>query len=388
MTREPPAASDQPHRGKTVLLTGGTGFVGSYLTCRLLQTGCRVILISRQSADATRDTILETYRNVVTRQSALPMPIEQIEVLAGDVSQPGLGVPEAEWARRAGTINAMIHSAASIKLEAQYAEELRRTNVAGVRHVAALMDRLAIRRLHYISTAYVCGRREDVVAEADLRADAGFHNAYESSKYEAERVIWEWQRAGDRNLTIYRPSIVVGVTDTGYVPRFNGFYQFLRAFKVVRRHTARRLGWDHRNGPLPLALRVPIPARGSVNMVPIDYVAEACYRIGLDDASINRTFHITNPAPPPCVLIMEEINRAFHVTGPEAVDPARLAAAELNEEERTFAELITSYRPYMSGTPAFDTRNTRELLEPTGLRPPTVDRTVLRNLIGYFTNGR
>ena len=136
-----------------------------------------------------------------------------------------------------------------------------------------------------MSTAYVAGRRPDEVAEDDLTDRWGFANAYEHSKYEGERLV-KAARA-ELPVTVVRPAMIVGDTHTGAIKTFNTVYA------PLRRYLTRRL-------------RV-VPARPGqrVNIVPVDWVADAIVRLTFDPAAAGRTVHLT--APPEALPRADEL---------------------------------------------------------------------------------
>ena len=110
-----------------------------------------------------------------------------------------------------------------------------------------------LRRLVHVSTAYVGGRHAGTFREDDLDVGQEFRNSYEQSKYEAELEV----QASDLPLVVARPSIVVGDRYSGWTPAFNVIYWPLRAFA---------------RGMLD---EVPANPDGVVDIVPVDYVADA-----------------------------------------------------------------------------------------------------------------
>ena len=66
-------------------------------------------------------------------------------------------------------VNWVIHNAAILQFDGASMEaEPWRTNLGGTRHVLQLLDQMEPREFHYVSTAYVCGTREELVKEDDL----------------------------------------------------------------------------------------------------------------------------------------------------------------------------------------------------------------------------
>ena len=110
----------------------------------------------------------------------------------------------------------------------------------------------------------------------DALTDAyGFSCAYEFSKYEGERLV-QAARA-DLPISVLRPGMIVGDSATGAIKTFNTFYFPLRLY----------LG-----GQLPV---IPAGRTQRVNLVPVDYVAEAIVRLTLEPAAAGLNFHLTAP---------------------------------------------------------------------------------------------
>lgn len=166
-------------RGKTILLTGGTGFLGKVVIERLLRAApelARVHLLiraTRESAAARLDTevlsagvfntLVETYG------SGWPGLVhDKIAAVAGDVSQPCLGMTDEDYAALIAEVDVVINCAASVTFDAPINEALL-TNTRSTETIAAFAR--ACRRsavLVHISTAYVAGRRTGLISETAL----------------------------------------------------------------------------------------------------------------------------------------------------------------------------------------------------------------------------
>jgi len=94
--------------------------------------------------------------------------------------------------------------------------ELYRTvNVDGARNTCAAAEALGIRKLIFTSTVAVYGFP---VGEIDESAPPNPFNEYGRTKLEAEKIFLAWaKRAGDRSLTIVRPTVVFGPGNRGNV---------------------------------------------------------------------------------------------------------------------------------------------------------------------------
>jgi len=275
--------------GGVILLTGATGFLGTQLARRLLERTDHdlVALVHAPDQPTARRRLLRAWWDWpelahTVDGGVAPLAGDsrsgRVAVLAGDVRAPGLGLEPAAWQALARRLTHIVHAAADLRLTVPLAEA-RRTNVDGVANVlqlarAAHHDHRLARLLH-VSTAYVAGRRPNEVAEDDLTGRWGFANAYEHSKYEGERLV----RAARAELpvTVVRPAMIVGDTRTGAVKTFNSVYVPLRRYL---------------SGRLRVVLTRPDLR---VNIVPVDWVADAIARLAFDPAAAGRTVHLTAP---------------------------------------------------------------------------------------------
>ncbi len=201
-----------------------------------------------------------------------------MQVLPGDVGQARLGLREEDYAGLVGGLTHIVHTAADLRVNAPIAE-LRKTNLQGTAHVLELAQAVhadhGLTRLAHVSTAYVAGGRSGPVPEDALTDAYGFSCAYEFSKYEGERLV-QAARA-DLPISVLRPGMIVGDSATGVIKTFNTFYFPLRLY----------LG-----GQLPV---IPAGRTQRVNLVPVDYVAEAIVRLTLEPAAAGLNFHLTAP---------------------------------------------------------------------------------------------
>jgi len=233
-----------------VFLTGATGFVGSETLARLLERTDRevVALVRAPDAEGARERL-----HGVLEGLGLEDGCGRVHAVAGDVTAPGLGLSEAERFAVANRIDAVVHCAASVSFTLGLPES-RAINVEGTRRVVELAERAPdLERFVHVSTAYVAGTRPGRFTEDDLDRGQDFRNAYEQSKWEAERLV---RGHAGLPLTVVRPSIVVGDSQTGWTSAFNVVYHPLQAF-------ARGL-----------VDTIPADPSSIVDVVPVDYVAD------------------------------------------------------------------------------------------------------------------
>ena len=332
---------------RPVLLTGATGFVGGVVLDRLLRDGREVVCLIRARDD---DEAAARLRAVLVRIGA--PPDARARAVAGDVTAPrlGLGDRRAALAAEVGTV---VHSAASVAFDLPL-DESRAINVEGTRNVLALAaEAPGLERVVHVSTAYVAGARRGHVAEDDA-GHGPFRNAYEQSKREAEDLV----RASGLPATVLRPSIVAGERRTGWTASFNVLYVPVRAFAA---------------GALPV---LPGRRRARVDVVSVDYVADAIAALAFHPDAAGRTLHLVAGAHDCTVgdilgLGSRRFDRRTPVVLPgslygRAVHPLALRRATGPAQRQL--RRSESYFPYFAMRQRFDDAGARALLEPLGVR--------------------
>ncbi|MDQ3768803.1 MAG: SDR family oxidoreductase [Actinomycetota bacterium] len=348
----------------TALLTGFPGFIGTRLVARLLadDPDLRVAaLVEERMAPRAREVAV-----------GLEQP-DRLEVLTGDITAPRLGLTPADHDRLAAQATQVHHLAAVYDLSVPPALA-ERVNVEGTRNVVAFAAAAPnLERHHYVSTAYVAGRRHGVVRESELEHGAGFKNHYESTKHEAERVVRASMDAVP--TTIYRPAIVVGDSRTGVTQKFDGPYYMLRMLDVLRR------------------LHQPVPqiGRGDAhfNVVPIDFVIDAIAAGVSSQAARGETLHLTDPEPLTSQALIELLASRFGSPLPSyRVPPALLEASlRLRPVRATFVGVPPESIGYLNHSVRFDTERAQAVLEPAGVRCPRFHEYV-DIMVGFFTEHR
>lgn len=368
------AASDKGF----ILITGSTGFVGHYLTAELLRRGQRCAVLLRPPREQSFDRLRRLLEELGV--DAAPLLAEErlavVEAELGGGRLPDLRLP----------LKSIVHTAAVTTFEEDAAGEPWRTNVEGTRELLAWCSDREVNDVHLVSSAYACGR---VSAPVDEAFDAGqnrFHNAYEQSKHEAERLglAWAGAEAGARRLTIHRPSVVVGEWANGRATRFGGFYLSARAAEFLDRSFADPTDPRRQH----IALRLKGRPNECQNIVPVDYLAKIMAVIVIDPRWHGRTYHLVHPRPPSNALIKQAFEHYFGIGGGHFVSPGNFDATALNEHERRFYDISRPIEHYFVDTPAFLRRNTAEVEAREGIRCPDHDVAAIERLIAFAQSAR
>lgn len=360
----------------SILLTGVTGLLGRFLLRDLSAQGRQVAVLVRGGKTASAaervEALLRDWREVAGADVARPV------VLEGDITRRGLGLDAAALDWVAANVDEVIHSAASLSFDRREADgEPYASNVGGTANVLELCRTAGIRRLHHVSTAYVCGLRHGRILESELEVGQTPGNDYERSKIESERMVRD---AGFLDvLTVYRPSIIVGDLVHGFTNTFHGFYKPLR---IVQPFVESFVRASLASGSLLDVLGMTGSERK--NLVPVDWVSAAMTRIVLDPSLHGGTYHLTSTRPTTVGLlcrvfeqmVVEMAGReaaAGHDRPAPAFDPGLIA--------RLFGDQMQVYRAYWRDDPDFDATATGRAVP--DLPSPAIDEAVIRRLCRF-----
>lgn len=374
---------------KTILITGATGFLGSYITRELLNDGFCLKLLVR---GATHSPAQERYSEIFPIHASMAYVFGSlsngVEIIEGDITKSSLGLDAKEYIRLAETVDEVFHCAAATKFDNDACDTHAQTNVSGTENIAWFCYAGKPKRLHYISTAYVAGKRRDTVFEHELDRKQDFNNTYERSKFNSEKRVREF--AGRYNIptTIYRPSIIVGDSSTGYTKNYDNIYAFGKGLHRLKNYEMRKGDGDtwpingNSTNPIP-SVRIQGDKHCTINLIPIDYAACAIVELSGRAKSVNMTFHIVNPSPPTLGELAEWTETAMGASRIKIVDACEFQEQPHTMFEKLFLQSTEAFQPYMFGEPGFDSTNTRKFLVGTGIESPLITQELINCFIQY-----
>ena len=362
-------------------VTGATGFIGRSLVEELLE---------HREGDV----------HVLVRASSLPRMERMIErwdttrvkPVVGDLGQDRLGLDAAWITEHGGSIGHFFHLAAIYDMTADDATN-EALNVGGTRHALELADALAVGCFHQVSSVAAAGEFHGRFDESMFAEGQALPSAYHRTKYESERIVREEATVPWR---VYRPSIVVGDSQTGGMDKVDGPYYFFPLMKVLR---------DRLPAWLPL-VGVDL---GDTNVVPVDYVAKAMDHLAHLPDRDGEAFHLVNPEPQPVVDLINlfcaaagaptfatPIDRSHTHAGPLALIPRALRPVELATAlvKSAPVKLVLGQTIGRLGIPpevlahtrftaTFDSRRTEQALSGSGIGVPDLE-SYARTLWGYW----
>jgi thioester reductase-like protein len=360
----------------SVLLTGATGFVGMEILARYLErTDAHVFLAVRAHDDDEAEARVGKALECLFGDERAYR--DRVAAVRADIESQGLGLSTGARETLAKQVTTIVHCAASVSFSLPL-EQSRRVNVEGTRQMLELAELCArhggLDRLSYISTAYVAGAHAGPFGEDDVDIGQTFRNPYEQSKFEAERLVRTYARR--LPIQIFRPSIVVGERTTGWTASFNVLYSPLKAFE---------------RGALPA-----LPARRSspVDVVPVDYVADAVFELSQDPVDRCRTYHLVAGRQATTVgrvidLSVNRLERRQPVVIPPPVFQKVVypLLRRRGGKLRHGLERSSVFFPYFSMEVTYDDERTRSRLEPAGIAVPPIE-TYFDRLVDYAQAAR
>jgi dihydroflavonol-4-reductase len=183
-----------PHPNlSSVLVTGGTGFLGAYILRDLVNAGYRVSALRR--------------RKVIPGFIA-PDVLSKVNWIDGDIMDPVL-LEEV----MTGT-DAVIHSAAVVSYHAADRENLFATNIEGTANVVNAAIATSIKKFIHVSSVAALGKsnNNEIVTEQTQWQESKHNTAYGVSKHRGEMEVWRGVAEG-LNAIIVNPSLILGYGD-------------------------------------------------------------------------------------------------------------------------------------------------------------------------------
>jgi NAD(P)-dependent dehydrogenase (short-subunit alcohol dehydrogenase family) len=344
------------------LVTGGTGFIGRFLIDNLLKRKGTIHVLVRKAS-------LKKFEALAKQRG---WDRKRVVPLVGDMAAPGCGVSAAQVRALAGKIRHVFHLAALYDLTAS-ADQMYQANVEGTRHALDLAAALQAGCFHHVSSIAAAGLYPGVFREDMFEEAEGLDDPYLRTKHESEGLVRRETRIKWR---IYRPGMVVGHSQTGEIDKIDGPYYFFTLIKKMRQM-------------LPPWMPMLGLEGGRINIVPVDFVADALDHIAHKPRLDGHCFHLTDPDPLRVGEVLNVFARAAHA--PEMsmrldarmfafVPPSvRMAVGSLPPVRRIVSALLHDFRiprqvlKFITYPTRFDNREAERALKGSGIAVPRLE---------------
>ncbi|HUR95267.1 MAG TPA: NAD(P)-dependent oxidoreductase [Gemmatimonadales bacterium] len=327
-----------------LLVTGGTGFIGSHLAEEGRRRGARVVALGLAERPEERANVERLAR-------------QGVEIVPGSIT-------DAELCERAMRgVTHVFHLAVAMREGGKADEFFEAVNLEGTRRLLAAAGAARVERFVYCGTIGIYGHRAPGITTEESPLRPG--NIYERTKVAAERLVRELAPEARVPFTIIRPADVYGPRDQ----------RLLKLFRGVN------------------AGRFPLFGDGSGrrHMVYVDDVVSAFFAACERSEAVGQAMIVAGPRP--CTLgeLIEEVRRA---TGSRRfgrrlpLAPMLAAAAIVEDVCQAIHVDPPIYRrrmDFFTSDSAFDTTRARQLL---GWSPRVeLEDGVRRTYEDYRTSG-
>ena len=251
-------------------VTGATGFIGRFLVENLLRRGEPIYVLTRKAS----------LKKLAQLREKLNADDKQIIGIQGDLAEHQLGVSDADLKKLKGKIKHMFHLAAIYDLAAS-AEQQEIANVLGTRHAAQFAEAVQAGCFHHVSSIAAAGLYDGVFREDMFEEAEELDHPYFRTKHMSEGVA---RKECKRPWRIYRPAFVVGHSKTGEIDKIDGPYYFFKLIQKMRQM-------------LPPWMPTIGIEGGRINIVPVDYVADAIDHLAHKKGLDGKCFHLTDSEP-------------------------------------------------------------------------------------------
>jgi nucleoside-diphosphate-sugar epimerase len=244
-----------------------------------------------------------------------------------------------------------------------------------------------------VSTAYVAGLTSGFCPEELVRPPA-FTNVYEETKCRAEWLAAERCGKAGIPLSIYRPSIVYGHSETGRSLLFTALYYPVRTALFLKDLYERDI---HERGGRKAAdmgvrldgdgwtfmpIRIAVDEESGLNVIPVDFFVRAFGAIRMEAAD-GGIFHIVNGRRTKIEDIIGFAQALFRIRGISACPAEEMEGTPRNALEAAFETYLEAYRPYMRDRRLFGSDRAGSILDKKGIRCPDLTYDVFKKCLDY-----
>jgi len=287
-----------PEVSRTVLMTGATGFLGRFLCLEWLERlsgidGKLICMVRAANQEAARRRLASMFEgsDPALEQRFHALAGKHLEVVVGDVADPGLGLEPAEFDRLAAEVDHIVHPAALVNHVLSY-ENLFGPNVVGTAELVRLALTKRQKGIDFISSVATthllerdAGNDEDTPLRPKITLSNRYASGYGASKWAGEQLLHSAHRRFGLPVNVFRGDMMLA--NRRYHKQINLPDVFTRLlYSVVTTGIA----------PKSFYQLAPDGNRQSAHYdgLPVDFIAAAVVSIGAEPHRGIRTFHVLN----------------------------------------------------------------------------------------------
>lgn len=356
-------------------MTGGTGFLGTLMSAKLIKEGHKIIYLGRtKEGMSIQDRIKDSLWNFDKS-----LNLDFIKILEANFSDKNLGLSiEQIKDLKDLNIDGIWHLAANLSFKKRNKYDVFSTNTYSLENVLDFA-RTINSPLLFTSTAYIHGQNTENLIEDNTPKPKKFNNPYEESKFEAEQIILQWaKRNKDNKFIIFRPALLIEreksiFSLSGYYVVVASIYRLKKNLAVIKARypiASKFFGIKKNNGILYVRFPFIYSKTGHLNLIPVDTAMDWMFEIINKPNSLNKTYHIVNPYPIKMKEVTEETFRAIGIKMPHfEVSPfvfdlyAKVIyfVSYFVKGFRGFAKKLSYYKFYMKENRIYDLSNSKRI---------------------------
>ncbi|MCB0271994.1 MAG: SDR family oxidoreductase [Bdellovibrionales bacterium] len=326
-----------------IFITGGTGYLGSYVVTRILETtDHEICILVRGETDQAKEKLWNALQLHMDEKTFLQFFETRIKIVSGDVSQKRIGFDQKTFDSVTQNISSIIHCAASLNRKSE--TKCAQINLMGTLHMIELAKASPkLTRFSFVSTVAVAGERshEVVIEENSIDWQRRDYDPYARTKKFCEEMVQS--SLSNLSVIIFRPSIVLGDS------RFSQTTQFDMAFAFAKLSR------------FPI---LPFDPAWKLDIVPANFVGFSIADIHCKEKPEHAIYHLSSGKQSPT---FEEIAKTLHQSGyhrktlfaPFLLKPFTWIINALNYLPRNLfitkaAALMKVFLPYLAFDTVFD----------------------------------
>jgi thioester reductase-like protein len=260
-----------------IFLTGSTGYIGAHVLANLLENSSENanLLVRARDANEARERLWRAVQIHIEFPRFRELLDSRVAFFRGDLTGSRFGLEDDDYQRLVKTTDSVVHCAASLNRKSEKA--CLNVNLRGTLQVIELASRANIdhglRRFSHVSTVAVAGVRSNEVVQEDTAIDwdRSDYDPYARTKKFCEHMGREL--LPDVSKLFLRPSIVLGDSRRPETTQFD----MVRAFVFL--------------AGLPM---LPFRPGDRLDIVPVDYVADAISTLHLKEKPQHEIYHLSS----------------------------------------------------------------------------------------------